>query len=76
MKFFMIVGFLCFQDPGAPRGISCLQYFEPDSKMYKREECYARSETIGEEILTNFRENNVPIMEHIIWCVNAKGEPA
>lgn len=75
MKLFAILGLLCFKDPGAPRGITCLQYFEHESKMYKKEECYSHSEAIGDEVLKNFRESNIEIMEHIIWCVNAKGEP-
>ena len=76
MKLFAIFGIICFVNPEAPRGISCLEYIEPDSKMYTKEECYAHSKLTGDTIALEFKKDGVQIMEQIIWCVKAKGEPA
>lgn len=73
MKYF-IFAMICIQDLGSPNGISCFNYWEPDRKSYTRVGCYQRAETIGDDIKLEFRQKDVRVMEHVIWCVNEKGE--
>jgi len=75
MKLFVIFGIICFVNPEAPRGISCIEYMEPKSKTYSKKDCYNYSQKIGDTIVEQFSKEGIQIFEQIIWCVNAKGEP-
>lgn len=76
MKLFVIFGIICFVNPEAPRGISCIEYIEPEGKVYNKEECYEHSKLTGDAIAEELNKNGIEIMEQIIWCVKDKGEPA
>lgn len=76
MKLFVIFGIICFVNPEAPRGITCLEYTEPEGKVYTKEECYKHSQLTGDIIAEELNKNEIEIMEQIIWCVKDKGEPA
>ena len=75
MKLYVIFGIICFANPDAPRGISCLEYIESKNKTYSKKECYNHSQKIGDTIAEQFSKEGIKIMEQIIWCVNDKGEP-
>ena len=74
MKMYFIFALICFQDPQSKEGISCLNFWENNKPTYKASKCYARAEEIGDEIVAKLSQDNIKIMEHIIWCVNKKGE--
>lgn len=73
MKTFFIFALICIANPESPQGISCFNFWE-DSKTYSAKECYERASVVGDDIRKKFTEEDIRIMEHIIWCVNSKGE--
>ncbi len=73
MKTYFIFALLCVADPESSKGISCFNFWE-DSKTYSASKCYERAAEVGDEIATDFKENDLKIMEHIIWCVNSRGK--
>lgn len=75
MKLYAIYAIICIANAEAPRGISCLEYHEPITKVYKAKECYEKAQAIGDVVKQEFKKDNIKIIEHIIWCVNDKGEP-
>jgi len=74
MKTFFIFAVLCIQNPDSKQGMSCFNYWE-DSKEYVAKDCYERAQNIGDQIKTKFRQENVEIIEHIVWCIDRKGNP-
>lgn len=76
MKIYALFAIICFANPDADRGISCLQYSEPKGNTYTAEKCYERAQVVGDQVKQGFKDNSIEIMEHIIWCVNDRGEPA
>ena len=49
-----------------------MNYSEPKQPSYTHEECQVRSEKIGNEITEEFMKQGVPVIEHIVWCVEDK----
>ena len=75
MKSFFLFAMICFADPEAPRGISCMDFQEDDKKIYNSPmACYNAANKMGDEIKTKFTTNEIEILELIIWCVNSKGK--
>jgi hypothetical protein len=74
MKTFFIFAVLCIQNSDLEQGISCFNYWE-DSKKYVAKDCYERAQNIGDEIKAKFRQENIEIMEHIVWCIDRKDKP-
>jgi len=70
MKF-IIYAMICIADL-SPYGMSCMNYSEPKQPSYTHEECQVRSEKIGNEITEEFMKQGVPVIEHIVWCVEDK----
>jgi hypothetical protein len=54
--------------------MSCINFWEENKPTYKASQCYARAEEVGDEIVAKLKQNDINIMEHIIWCVNKEGE--
>mgnify|MGYP003113091694 FL=1 len=74
MKMYFIFALICFQDPEVHTGMNCLNFWEENKPTYKAAKCHARAEEVGDEIVAKLKQDDIKIMEHIIWCVNAKGE--
>lgn len=74
MKMYFIFAVICFINPDANEGASCVNFWEENKPTYKAAKCYERAEEVGDEIMAKFRQDNIKVMEHIIWCVNSKGE--
>lgn len=75
MKSFFLFAMICFTNPEAPRGITCMDFHERDGKVYNTpNKCYDAAILLGDEVNKQFKQNNIKVLEFIIWCVNAKGE--
>lgn len=75
MKSFFLFAMICFADPEAPRGITCIDFQENDTKIYNSPKaCYDAATKLGDEVKIQFTTNKIRILELIIWCVNARGE--
>tara|TARA_R100000773_G_C4199997_1_gene102809 strand:+ start:131 stop:364 length:234 start_codon:yes stop_codon:yes gene_type:complete len=75
MKSFFLFAMICFADPEAPRGISCMDFQEDDSVLYNSPRaCYNAANKMGDKIKIQFTNNGIEILEFIIWCVNSKGK--
>ena len=74
MKMYFIFALICFQDPEVQTGMSCINFWEENKPTYKASQCYARAEEVGDEIVAKLKQNDINIMEHIIWWVNKEGE--
>lgn len=75
MKSFVLFAMICFANPDAPRGITCMEFYEAEKKVYKSpQKCYDAANLVGDTVKQQFIDNDIKILELIIWCVNAKGE--
>ena len=76
MKTFFLFAVISFADPSAPRGISCVDFFEPDNISYKsKSKCYAAAERTGNTLHDLYEEKHGRILELIVWCVTPRGNP-
>tara|TARA_R100000234_G_C4979859_1_gene170262 strand:+ start:728 stop:961 length:234 start_codon:yes stop_codon:yes gene_type:complete len=75
MKSFYLFAMICFADPEAPRGISCMDFKENDNVIYNSPRaCYDAANEMGDKIKIQFKNNEIKILELIIWCVNSRGK--
>lgn len=66
---FAIWGMVCVKDDNE-FGRRCFNYWEdPVQKYTTRELCDARAEELGNQIIKEFKENNLIIDEISIWCL-------
>lgn len=70
MKSFVLFALICFSDPSAVTGASCMNFWEEPIKYYKTDKkCLIASQTIGEEVKIKFEKQGIKIVEFAIWCI-------
>lgn len=73
MKTFFILGLLCFANPNAPEGVTCVSFWEEDKTIYSSPTaCYNAAQQKGDEIVAEFRQNDIEIVDYVMWCVRTK----
>jgi len=73
MKTFIIFAVICFNDPKAVTGMTCLNFWEEPITHYKTElACIKASQMKGDDIKYKFERDGIKIQELIMWCIPSK----
>ena len=52
-----------------------MEFYESKTKVYNSpQKCYDAATLVGDTVKQQFTDNDIKILELIIWCINAKGE--